>query len=654
MPSEERPTRSIRSATNKANARPVETRRPARSSLGGGDNVASSSTTIQHDTVAPRQPPPPAPDHLDTQTIIAHLPDDEDGSPLSPTTSALLPDEEDAEFMDFESTPTPLRVHNPPTLISTALGSVPQRLQPPLQPPTAAADNRDTSRPDRESSPNPEIRLVFNSQDSQPTYAMVTANPPSPSGATPASAQTTRRSARASGVPRAPLELPTAPAPQAPQPQTTALPAVEPTNVPPLPEPLPMAAVTTDAAQNQTIHVDPPEAAPLHNAIEGLAIQPVLAAPNQHPGDAEAPVNPNVAALVDSYQEELQAINTHTAHQITTLTNSATSAFTPPPPGGFPMTHRNSGAELFRNIAPAQLTALFSQPTPVLIVLPHNWNGRDLATRGAEAAAHILSTAVAYSRAISNDPTDDIQVTTATPANPSGPNQPRVFFLRNLSQTVFTSMLERRVISHYRSTFQVFPVPVPEPDHAIVLALAGFTSRDTQGIREAIANLLQSPSLRDNIREIIERELHGTYDELTEVANNFGRSISLQCIDTRAPGGLITPRYIMFARRPPGITSNLWFQLRHSLYNTTYSTPLFGTGRPVPFTPCSLCHCLTHSRGMCPFTNITGWNGPVYASSWITQDEPRTTHYAMQSQSTAPDRGRGRGYGRGRGRGQTN
>ncbi|KZT18629.1 hypothetical protein NEOLEDRAFT_1184127 [Neolentinus lepideus HHB14362 ss-1] len=584
MPSEECPTRSIRSATNKANSRPVENHRPTRSSLGGGDNIASASTNPPINVTASSHPSPPTRDRLETQTIIAHLPEDEDGSPLSPTTSTLLPDEEDAEFMDFESTPTPLRVHNPPTLISTALGSIPQQLMPPAPITSPPREGPSQPPPEGERSPTPEVRLVFDQPGAQPTYALVTASSSGSSSAVPA---------RARNAKRAPVSPPTtvgivrtAPVPSSmnpspthhPQAQTTAAPTAHTTAVLPQAQHDPMDLLAPVPAQPPLAPTVPTHPHPPPNAANALAEQlPPPVPAQQHADGDEVPVNPDVAALVNSYQNELQAINTHTAHQTANNPNSSSSAFTPPPPGGFPVTYRNSGAELFRNIAPAQLTALFSQPTPVLIVLPHNWNGRELATRGAEAAAHILSTAVAYSRATSNAPTDDIQVTMATPANPSGPNQPRVFFLRNLTQEVFTSMLERRVISHRRSTFQVYPVPVPEPARAIVLALAGFTSRDTQGIREALITLLQSAPLHDVIREVIQQEIYSSHETLTEIANDFAHSISLQRIDTRAPGGLITPRYILFARRPPGISSALWFQLRQALYDTTYGTALFGT-----------------------------------------------------------------------------
>ncbi|KZT18156.1 hypothetical protein NEOLEDRAFT_1184539 [Neolentinus lepideus HHB14362 ss-1] len=430
-------------------------------------------------------------------------------------------------------------------------------------------------------------------------------------------------------------------------------PAPPPTMPPPLPTTAnygPPAQVEHDhemAAQEEQTERTPIPVQPVHQPAPILA-PPLVPAPIE---DGQHNLtNPQLEAFLHFVEEDLLAIDTHTAPQ-DAYRRGSLAAFTTPPPGGFPRTHRTSNTVLVRNIAPTQLVTIFGQPNPVLIVLPHNWSGRDLLTRGAEAAAHIRTVAIEFSRAVSAIDPEVITITTPIPvqaASPDVPNPP-VFFLRNLPPVTFNSMLERGVISHPRASFQVFPIPAPEPVHSVICAINGFTSDDTDALLTAIIDILHIPTTHATICDVLQRYFNWPQDQLDDLANTFARSVTLTRIPLHAPSGIPIPQYIMLGDQPNSISNAVWYQLHEALFQQVYETPLHGTGQPTRFGSCSLCHCITHPRGLCPFSTIHGWNGPTYDSSWLTQDEPNVTHFAQQARGREQERGRGANQSRGRG-----
>ncbi|KZT18893.1 hypothetical protein NEOLEDRAFT_1183859 [Neolentinus lepideus HHB14362 ss-1] len=661
MPSEEKPTSSIRSATQKATVRPVEKRRVTlRLSAGTNDAPdavrASSSNlppTMQQPLEAHFTPASHLPLELTTQPVIRTMTeplsfDDEtlDRSPYA--TSELLPSEDDADYMELENTPTPVRIQNPPILVTAARG-LPGA-------PSLVATHRASRLTASVHAPISTTSALIPAPTQQSHHDQLAPQPqqPEPIVAQPAT----------NAIPAATYAAITAREP-APLPPTIAPPALPPAanHTPPaIPEQdQPMAGPPAHPAITQAdppMPIDAPPVAPPMQPVHLPAPLPaVIPPPVPPPGGLQAPINPQLAAFLNFVEEDLLAVSTHTGPQEANQ-NGSLASFTAPPPGGFPRTYRTSNTVLVRNITPTQLITIFGQPNPVLIVLPYNWNGRDLLTRGAEAAAHIRTVAIEYSRAVSAADPEVITVTTPTPVHAASPETPSppVFFLRNLPNTTLLSMINRGVISHPQASFQVFPIPTPEPTHSIICAMDGFTTDDTAALTSDISDTLRLPSAHIIICEIIRRYFLGTHDQLADLADTFARSISLIRIPLHAPGGMPIPRYVMLGDRPTGISNAIWYQLREALFQQLYETPLHGTGFPVRFGSCSLCHCITHPRGLCPFSAIDGWNGPTYDNTWVTQEEPNTTHFAQQSRgrgqgrARGPNRARGRGQ-RGRGRG---
>ncbi|EPQ52394.1 hypothetical protein GLOTRDRAFT_132506 [Gloeophyllum trabeum ATCC 11539] len=252
-------------------------------------------------------------------------PSEDNGRAPSPTTSMLLPASEDAAFADLQATPTPVRTHNPPTLLIAA--------------------RRQAGPADTEDDDMPGLTTSEDEDDDED----IKAHPPAEHS----------RSAKAKGKQH----------------------ARTPSTMPP-PHP-PQEFNGTPKPQNTSTSSAP-------------GLPPCI--PQGTPPNAEA------LALFNAYQQDLQAMEAYNVRQHSRPAASPLDAFTPPPP-------RKASR---RYIA---------KPQPTLIVQPHNWNGRALAERGVEVVDRIRAATVKYSRAVSDAPTDSIQVTALIVANAQNPRQ---------------------------------------------------------------------------------------------------------------------------------------------------------------------------------------------------------------------------------------
>ncbi|KDQ52875.1 hypothetical protein JAAARDRAFT_197939 [Jaapia argillacea MUCL 33604] len=86
-------------------------------------------------------------------------------------------------------------------------------------------------------------------------------------------------------------------------------------------------------------------------------------------------------------------------------------------------------------------------------------------------------------------------------------------------------------------------------------------------------------------------------------------SIEVERVKNRMREGFDRLRYNVFARL--GDTP-VWADIRDHLWDIPYVNLLHRTAHSTPFKLCSLCHCMTHPRGLCPFPSLPGWNGPLH------------------------------------------
>ncbi|KZT18459.1 hypothetical protein NEOLEDRAFT_1184285 [Neolentinus lepideus HHB14362 ss-1] len=277
--------------------------------------------------------------------------DDEilDRSPYA--TSELLPSDEDADYMDLESSPTPIWIQNPPDLINATLraaGALPR----------TSALPRTTNHPLvlRPVQPHP-----VHATASAPSYASVTVGEPAPlppmilPPALPPAVQSelltnpetdhemTVHSALMVNR-KQPFNGPHIPKTKLSQPlteQMTHQPAIQPPatahttslNTPATVVIIPATAAAAPAATTITLATTSATAANITATVPAITTP----APTPIPADPITPVDPQVAAFLNFVEEDLQAINAHTAPQ-DAYRRGTFDSFTAPPPEGFPRT----------------------------------------------------------------------------------------------------------------------------------------------------------------------------------------------------------------------------------------------------------------------------------------------------------------------------
>jgi hypothetical protein len=92
---------------------------------------------------------------------------------------------------------------------------------------------------------------------------------------------------------------------------------------------------------------------------------------------------------------------------------------------------------------------------------------------------------------------------------------------------------------------------------------------------------------------------------------NFIDSMYVERLDVKERGDTLCPRFNILTDSSIVCDDRTWARTRSFLSKRTYAHDLIGHGITdnTPFN-CTLCHGINHPRGLCPFPDIEGWNGP--------------------------------------------
>ena len=93
--------------------------------------------------------------------------------------------------------------------------------------------------------------------------------------------------------------------------------------------------------------------------------------------------------------------------------------------------------------------------------------------------------------------------------------------------------------------------------------------------------------------------------------NTFLNTLSVSCLSIKERGGALTPIFNVYANGAAIPRHTTWLEIRRFLANHVYFTLLTGKGNTIsnPYT-CGICHGVDHPKGLCPFPDVTDWNGP--------------------------------------------
>jgi hypothetical protein len=100
--------------------------------------------------------------------------------------------------------------------------------------------------------------------------------------------------------------------------------------------------------------------------------------------------------------------------------------------------------------------------------------------------------------------------------------------------------------------------------------------------------------------------------------NGFIASAYVTRLDVKIKGDQVKPRFNVYADSNYIKCPRMWAQIREFLAGRNYKSTRIGYGRTV-IAPnnCGICHSADHPRGLCPFPDVPGWNGPTHQMPYM-------------------------------------
>lgn len=186
---------------------------------------------------------------------------------------------------------------------------------------------------------------------------------------------------------------------------------------------------------------------------------------------------------------------------------------------------------------------------------------------------------------------------------------PTTFLIYNLTFSQKYKLLDRGVWSSPAITFRVTPFFPTNPDY--LFTIRGFSMNIEDHVETLVYNIWHDADSLAFAQNLINAAPEKNRIELSLAISAFLESISVTCLNIKERGGALTPRFNIYAKGRAIPLHTTWLELRKYLSKRIYFTPLIGRGevKTNPFN-CGICHGVEHPRGLCPFPDIPGWNGP--------------------------------------------
>jgi hypothetical protein len=132
-----------------------------------------------------------------------------------------------------------------------------------------------------------------------------------------------------------------------------------------------------------------------------------------------------------------------------------------------------------------------------------------------------------------------------------------------------------------------------------------------QDVYELVYTVWHDDHSADFLATIVDSSPDETRLDAELALRTFIASMYVTRLDVKGRGDVPAPRFNIFANGSIIQDDYTWCRIKTFFANRIYSSLLLGraTPQPAPST-CGLCHSVDHPRGLCPFPNVIGWNGP--------------------------------------------
>ncbi|KAF8268513.1 hypothetical protein EI94DRAFT_1800329 [Lactarius quietus] len=170
-------------------------------------------------------------------------------------------------------------------------------------------------------------------------------------------------------------------------------------------------------------------------------------------------------------------------------------------------------------------------------------------------------------------------------------------------------LLNRGIWSSQAITFRAVPFHPTNPDY--LFTIQGFSLNIEEHIWTLVYNVWHDAETTTFVHNIINTAPEGEQPTLNYAIRTFLDTPTITCLNIKERGCGLTPCLNVHTDGAIIIHHTIWLDLCQFLADCIYFTPLIGQGKVItnPYS-CGICHSVEHPKGMCPFLNIKGWNGP--------------------------------------------
>ncbi|KAN0133041.1 hypothetical protein V8E53_009071 [Lactarius tabidus] len=187
---------------------------------------------------------------------------------------------------------------------------------------------------------------------------------------------------------------------------------------------------------------------------------------------------------------------------------------------------------------------------------------------------------------------------------------PMSFLIYNISTEQADILLMHKVWSLKSISFCIAPFVTMCP--TFLFTIKGFTSTAMKLVFNMVKGVWDNQDTRDFIDTLLNDVVKILQDlEICRDIKMLLASMNIMCLDIKTTGNTLCPHFNVYVDSDTFTNDKTWTFLRAHLQTVAYTSANQGCAvtERAPFR-CSCCHRVDHLRGLCPFPNLPGWNGP--------------------------------------------
>lgn len=289
--------------------------------------------------------------------------------------------------------------------------------------------------------------------------------------------------------------------------------------------------------------------------------------------------------------------------------------FTPVPDKGFPAIHLALPGQLLADLKGTAREEWINVDHLKLLARVFDYDGSD-PTKMNPVITHRIKDIVNDISTAYNAKDTNCIVSPPTPATGFPVNaSPNTFLIHHISEEIRDILVSQSIWSSAALTIEARPF-VERSLPTLLLNLAGFTTDRPDIIHQVVQSTWAELEIRETILMVLsDKDPFFQWEDVRAQAPKyidiFIDSVRVEFLDYKVAGGIETPRFNIYADSPT-ISPDAWTALREFLTSLGYPTSLYGTGTATPLFLCTLCHSISHPRGLCDFPSVPHWNGPPH------------------------------------------